>query len=208
MTRTPAARRPRESTIAQRYRAHADAFERKVAGVRPDQWSDPSPCADWTARDVVGHVIDMHGVMLRPLDRQLSPAPSLQDDPLAAFRAAREDVEALLDDPELAAVEHDSPGGRMSVEAHVDQVVSEDLVLHGWDLARATGQDDTIDPDDVERMWPSAQTIGEEMRTPNLFGPGILVYGPEVEVAADAPLHDRLLGAIGRDPGWAGRVNG
>ncbi|MGI8694466.1 MAG: maleylpyruvate isomerase family mycothiol-dependent enzyme [Geodermatophilaceae bacterium] len=109
---------------------------RKVAGVGPDQWSDPSPCADWTARDVVGHVIDMHGVMLRPLDRQLSPAPSLQDDPLAAFRVAREDVEALLDDPELAAVEHDSPGGRRSVEVHVDQVVSEDLVLHGWDLAR------------------------------------------------------------------------
>ena len=96
----------------------------------------------------------------------------------------------------------------MSVEAHVDQVVSEDLVLHGWDLARATGQDDTIDPDDVERMWPSAHTIGEEMRTPNFFGPGIVVYGPEVEVAADAPLQDRLLGAIGRDPGWASRVNG
>ena len=127
---------------------------------------------------------------------------------MAAFRAAREDVEALLDDPELAAVEHDSAGGRTSVEAHVDQVVSEDLVLHGWDLARATGQDDTIDPDDVERMWPSAQTIGEEMRTPNFFGPGIVVYGPEVEVAADAPLQDRLLGAIGRDPGWASRVNG
>ena len=195
------------TAIADRYRRHADAFERKVAAVRPDQWFSPSPCTAWNARDVVGHIVDMHGYMLRPLGRQLSPAPSLEDDPLGAFKAARADVEAVLGDPELAGMECDTANGRMTVEQQIDQVVSDDLVLHGWDLARATGQDDTIDPEDVERLWSMTRAIPPELmeryRTPGAFGPGVEVFGPEVEVPEDAPLQDRLLGLIGRDPGWA-----
>ena len=82
-------------------------------------------------------------------------------------------------------------------------MVSDDLVLHGWDLARATGQDETMDPDDVERLWQSAQAVPDDVmakyRTPGAFGPGVEVYGPEVPVPATAPLQDRLLGLIGRD---------
>jgi uncharacterized protein (TIGR03086 family) len=189
------------SEIADRYRTRADAFQSKVAAARPDRWDDRSPCADWTARDVVGHIIDMHGVMLRPLGRGLSPAPALADDPLGAFTAARADVEALLADPEVAATEVDTPMGRSTVEQHVDQVVSTDLVIHGWDLARATGQDDTIDPAEVDRMWPGVQHIPEEMRIPGAFGPGVVVFGPEVKVPEDASRQDRLLGLLGRDPG-------
>ena len=191
--------------IADRYRRHADAFERKVAAVRADQWSNQSPCEAWNARDVVDHIISMHGYMLRPVDRGLSPAPSVQDDPLGAFQAARAGVQAVLDDPELAGIECETPTGRMTVEQQIDQVVSDDLVLHGWDLARATGQDDTIDPDDVARLWGMTTAIPaetmEKYRTPGAFGPGVEVYGPEVNVADDAPLQDRLLGLIGRDPG-------
>jgi len=190
--------------IADRYRAHADAFERKVAGTHPDQWSNQSPCAEWTARDVVGHIIGMHGAMLSPLDRTLSPAPSVQDDPFAAFTAARADVEALLADPDIAGRQIDSPGGRTTVEQHIDQVVSADMVLHGWDLARATGQDETMDPADVQQMWAGNNALPaavmQMLRTPGAFGPGVVVLGPEVEVPADAPLQDRLLGFIGRDP--------
>ena len=191
--------------IADRYRAHADAFQHKVANVEPDQWSNQSPCKDWKARDVVRHIVDMHGYMLRPLGRQLSPAPSVEDDPLGAFQSARADVEAVLDDPELAGTESDTPGGgRMTVQQHVDQVVSDDLVLHGWDLARATGQDDTINPKDVERLWSATAAIPpevmEQYRTPGAFGPGVEVFGPEVKVPEDAPLQNRLLGLIGRNP--------
>lgn len=192
------------SEIADRYRRRAEAFERKVehvANVAPDDWSNQSPCEEWDARDVVNHIIDMHGVMLRPLGRHLTEAPSIADDPLGAFRSARADIEGLLDDPELAATVCDTPMGRTTIEEHIDGVVSDDLVIHGWDLARATGQDDTIDPDEVERMWPTVQDMPEAMRTPGAFGPGIVVFGPEVKVAADAPLQDRLLGLLGRDPG-------
>lgn len=189
------------SDIADRYRTRADAFERKIAAVRPDQWSNQSPCEDWDARDVVGHIVDMHSVMLRPLGRQLRPASTVQDDPLATFRSARADIETVLDDPDLAATECETPIGRLSAERNIDGVISEDLVIHGWDLARATGQDDTIDPGELARMWPAVQAIGDELRTPGAFGPGIIVFGPEVEVPADAPLQDRVLGLLGRRPG-------
>lgn len=187
--------------IAERYRRRADAFEQKVAGVRPEQWGNQSPCAKWSARDVVDHIVAMHGYMLMPVGRALEP---VQDDPLAAFWGARAAVEAVLDDPALAAQECDTPAGRMTVEGQIDQVVSDDLVLHGWDLARATGQDETMDPVDVQRLWTSTTAIPpdviEKYRTPDAFGPGIEVFGPEIAVPEDAPLQDRLLGYIGRQP--------
>ncbi|RJL32760.1 TIGR03086 family metal-binding protein [Bailinhaonella thermotolerans] len=190
--------------IVERYRAHAGAFERKVAGVVPGRWDASSPCPLWTARDVVGHVVDMHGVMLRPFGRGLSPAPPVKEDPLGAFRAARADVEAVLADPARAAAAVETPGGRMTFAEHVDQVVSDDMVIHGWDLARATGQDETIDPADVERMWADARSIPadlvERLRTPGAFGPGVEILGPEVPLPPDAPLQHRLLAFFGRDP--------
>ncbi|MEU3620875.1 TIGR03086 family protein [Amycolatopsis coloradensis] len=190
------------NAIADRYRVRADAFEGKVAAVEAGQWENRSPCEEWNARDVVGHIVDMHGAMLRPLGRELGPAPALLADPLGAFRSARADVEAVLADPVLAATEHETPMGRVTAEQHIDRVVSADMVVHGWDLARATGQDDTIDPEEVARMWPGAQAIPEEMRTPGAFGPDIVVFGPEVKVPDDASLQDRLLGLMGRDPSY------
>ncbi|WP_432886619.1 TIGR03086 family metal-binding protein [Kribbella sp. CA-245084] len=186
--------------IAERYRRRAEAFERKVAAVAPDQWENQSPCVKWTARDVVEHVVTMHGVMLIPVARKLEPS----DDPLTAFQEARAAIEDVLDDPVAALSESDTPGGRMTTEQHIDQVISDDLVLHGWDLARATGQDETIEPVDIERLWATAAAIPPDLmakyRTPGAFGEGIEVYGAEVPVAPDAPLQNRLLGLLGRQP--------
>lgn len=191
--------------IAERYRRRAEAFERKVAGVGPEQWANQSPCAQWTARDVVEHVVAMHAMILPPVARKLEPA----DDPLTAFQEARAAIEDVLDDPVAALTETDTPAGRLTTEQHVDQVVSDDLVLHGWDLARATGQDETIEPVDIERLWATAAAIPPDLmakyRTPGAFGEGIEVYGAEVygaevPVPAEAPLQDRLLGLLGREP--------
>ena len=177
-----------------RYRRRADAFERRVATVAPDRWSSQSPCADWTARDIVRHVVDMHGVMLMPLARRLSTAPSYADDPLAAFRAARADIQNVLDDAALCALQTSAPIGRLTVEQHIDLVASADLVVHGWDLARATGQDPTIDPAEVESAWQAVRSADDTvLRSHGAFAPAI-------ELPADAPLQDRLLAFLGRDP--------
>jgi uncharacterized protein (TIGR03086 family) len=192
--------------IAGRFRRRADDFQSKVEAVRPDQWSNPSPCARWTARGVVDHIVVMHGAMLRPIGRALRPAPSTDDDPLAAYLSARADVEAVLADHALALGECTTPMGTMTVADQIDQVLSDDLPQHGWDLARATGQDDTIPAEDVERLWSLVVAIPAELmeryRTPGAFGPGVEVFGPEVPVPEEAPLQHRLLGLIGRDPDW------
>ncbi|MGK5112351.1 MULTISPECIES: TIGR03086 family metal-binding protein [unclassified Geodermatophilus] len=190
------------AAVTERYRRRADAFEATVAAVGDADWSRPSPCAEWDARDVVRHIVDMHHVMLRPYGQTPASAPSVDDDPLAAFRTARAEVEAILADPALATRQTESPAGTMAGADMVDQVASADLVLHRWDLARATGQDDAIDAEELERMWPGLQQIPDVMRVPGAFGPGVVVFGPVVEVPDDAPLQDRALGLVGRDPAW------
>jgi uncharacterized protein (TIGR03086 family) len=185
--------------ISNRYRRRADDFARRIAAVKPDQWSNQSPCEDWTARDVVGHIVDMHAGILGPFGREPSPAASVAQDPVAAFRSARADVESLLADPELAQTLTDTPAGYRSAADYVDNVISDDLPLHGWDLARATGQDDTIDPRDLNRIWEKLTDLPAGtlawLRASEVFGPEVLV--PE-----RAPLQERLLGLIGRDSRW------
>ncbi len=189
--------------VAERYTTRADRFEAVVAAAPADRWGSPSPCEDWRAADVVQHVLDMHAAMLRPLGRTLTDAPGVEIDPLAAFRSARRDLEEILADEAIARRDVPTPMGTMTVAAQIDGVASADLVVHGWDLARATGQHHELDPREVAQMWPGAQQMDERMRTPGAFGPGIVVFGPEVEVPADAPVADRLLGLLGRDPSWS-----
>jgi uncharacterized protein (TIGR03086 family) len=188
--------------IGERYRRRADRFEQLLAAVQPDQWDDPTPCAAWDVRALVGHVVDMHRVVLRSTSLGFEPL----DDPVGAFRQGRAAVEAVLADGELRRSSVATPVGPMPLERHVDEVPSDDLPLHGWDLAAATGQDRRIDPEDVDRLWAQVSAIPPDLlakyRTPGAFGPGIEVYGPEVVVPVDAPQQDRLLGFIGRSPRW------
>jgi uncharacterized protein (TIGR03086 family) len=179
--------------IARRIRRLSDRFEALVAAVPEDHWAGPSPCEGWDARDVVRHVVDVHGMMLRSIGRSLGPAPSVDEDPLGALRAARAEVAAVVDDPATAATEYDGFFGRTTISATIDQFLGFDLVVHGWDLARATGQDTTMDPAEVTRLTKQVEGMGDMLRTPG-------VCGPEVAVPADASPQDKLLGILGRDP--------
>jgi len=191
------------SDIRDRYQRRAQAFENLITAVAAHHWSAPSPCAEWDARDLVAHVIDMHNAVLAPLDRSV---PALAEDPLTSFRTARAAIEDVLANDSAASTMCDTPAGHVTAAENIDGVISDDLVLHGWDLARATNQDDTIDPEDLRRLGESLAAIPAELmdkyRTPGAFGPGIIVYGPEVDVDDNAPLQHRLLGAIGRHPNW------
>ena len=188
--------------IADRYRRRAARFEELIRGAGSYAWASQSPCHDWTARDVVDHVVDMHAAMLAPLGRSLGPESSTAAGPIDAFTSARARLQHALDDPAVAGTACDTPTGTLTFAEHVDAALSVDLVLHGWDLARATGQDDTIQAEDLQLLWPIAKAIPEQFRVPGAFRPGLVVFGPQVPVAADAPLQDKILGLYGRDPAW------
>lgn len=190
------------SKIANVFRRRAEAFETLIAQVRDDQWAAPSPCEGWDVRGVVAHVVMKLQKMLTPLGRVPSPAPTVDDDPLGAFRAARNDVEGVLDDPVLAKARTETPVGTLSAEEVIDRIVSQDMVIHGWDLAKATGQDASINLLDVRAIFPIAASMPPEMRETDAFGPGIEVFGPQVPVPTGAAAQDRLLALLGRDPHW------
>ena len=79
------------------------------------------------------------------IGRSLPDAPSVDDDPVAAWQNARDAVQAALDDPTTAKAEYDGFTGKATLEDGVDQFICTDLVIHGWDLAHATGLDETMD---------------------------------------------------------------
>jgi uncharacterized protein (TIGR03086 family) len=177
--------------VSERYGRLADAFAAKIAAVPPDGWSAPTPCENWTARELVGHVVQAQGIFLGLVGRSLGEIPSVDDDPLEAWNAARAVVQNDLEDPARAAAEFEGSLGKMTFEAAVDRFLNFDLVVHGWDLSRAVGLDDRIDPDDIARVRRQAEGFGDAMRSPQAFG-------PEVEPPAGADDQGRLLAFLGR----------
>jgi uncharacterized protein (TIGR03086 family) len=179
------------SEISDRYRRLSDAFADKIANVPDDKWSAQSPCPDWTARDIVQHVIDTQGMFLGFIGKELGAIPPVADDPGAAWDAARAETQHALDDPALAGAEFDGFFGRTRYEEAVDRFLCFDLVVHGWDLAHATGLDETIAPEDVAQVREKAESFGDAMRSPQAFG-------PEVDPPSGADDQTRLLAFLGR----------
>lgn len=177
--------------IAQRYRRLADDFVATVAAVPDGRWDSPSPCEDWTARDVVTHVVETQGMFLGLVGREPGDLPAVDDDPVAAVRAATRRTQADLDDPHRAAEQFDGYFGRTTYAKAVDRFLSFDLVIHRWDLARAAGLDDRLDPADVARLRETAQGFGDALRESGACGPAL-------EPPPHADEQTRLLAFLGR----------
>lgn len=177
--------------IADRYRRLSAAFADRVEAVPPRRWEDTSPCADWSARQVLGHVLDTHRSMTGYVGHRL-PAPST-DDPTGAWATVRDGMQALLDDPGTAQLEFDGMAGRTSLQRAVDNFLCFDLLIHGWDIARATGGDESLDPAEVRRIHAQAEAFGDAFRGPGGFGPAI-------DPPDGATEQDRLLAFLGRHP--------
>jgi uncharacterized protein (TIGR03086 family) len=162
-----------------------------VGLVPDDRWASPSPCEDWTARDVVRHVVQTPGIFFGMIGAEYPEPPSVDDDPVGAVTFARDVMQRALDDPETATTEFDGFFGRTTFEQAVDRFVNFDLVVHRWDLAHATGLPEEMPPDEVERLSGEFAGFGESARAPGVFG-------PEIDVPPDADPQTKLLALLGR----------
>ena len=179
--------------ISDRYRRVTDHFAVTIAAVPEGRWGDPAPCEGWDAREVVRHVIDAHGIFEGLVDRSIAPGPSVDDDPAAAFAHTTAQVQAELDDPATADIEFDGFFGRTTFAEAINRFLTGDMVVHRWDLARATGGDETIPEVDLEGAMAELEQMGEAVRGEGVFGPALTP--PE---GADA--QTRFLCFTGRQP--------
>jgi uncharacterized protein (TIGR03086 family) len=179
------------SSGVDRYRTALRGFGETVRRARPDRWDRPSPCPGWTARDVLDHVIGAQGALLGMLgdDRPL-PAPT---DPVLAWAAVEDRVLAAIAAPDLPQRRIGTPAGDLDGDHLLDMGVVEPLV-HGWDLARAVGEDAVLDEDLAARCLEIARQYEPALRAPGMYGPA--------RPAPDGPgAGPALLGYLGRDPG-------
>jgi uncharacterized protein (TIGR03086 family) len=181
---------------AERHRQIAGLFTDRVRGTR--SWDAPAPVAGWTARDVVRHLTEwLPGFLAAGADVDLPRGPSADKDPVLAWQVHCDGVQALLDDPATADRMLTNPHlGQVPLPAAIDRFYTSDVFMHTWDLARATGQDDRLDPELCAQLLAGMEQMEEVIRSSGQ-------YGPRVEVPADADAQTRLLGFIGRDPSWA-----
>jgi uncharacterized protein (TIGR03086 family) len=176
------------SDTAERHRRLAADLTRTIEGVPADRWDSPSPCEGWTARQVAEHVAASPATFL---DLVGLPAPERGDDVVTSWARARDALQAALSDPATAQREFEGFAGRSTLEQAVERFVCLDLVVHRWDLARATGQDERLDPDDVAWAHAQAASFGAMLRAEG-------VCGPQAEVAQDADPQARMLAFVGR----------
>jgi uncharacterized protein (TIGR03086 family) len=183
-----------ELTAAERHRRIAGAFTDRVQ--RVTDWDVPAPVAGWTARDVVDHLVTWLPGFLSGGGVALPAGPTATDDPVAAWTFHADVVQGLLDDPARAVAPFSHPqAGSMPAGEAIDRFYTSDIFMHTWDLAQASGQDPSLEPEFCTELLAGMAPMDDAMRASGQ-------YGPRVEVPADADPQTRLIGFIGRDPWW------
>jgi uncharacterized protein (TIGR03086 family) len=177
----------------------ADDLARLVGGVRDDQLDGATPCDEWRLADLLAH-IHQFATVLTANASKVPPPPvdGLPDD-------WRHVIPLRIDELAQAWRGHSAWQGRVSaggVEMSGEEnavVAIEELVVHGWDVARASGQDFQPAPESLNHV----ERFLDIFAAPLASGQG--PYGPAVAVGDDASRLDAYLGAAGREPGWTTR---
>jgi uncharacterized protein (TIGR03086 family) len=186
------------SELTSLHRRALDATARIVAGISADQWTAPTPCDGWDVRDLTNHVVagNLWAGELATGRTIAEVGDHLDGDVLGADPAAAYDASA-----EIAAAAFEAPGaldapcavsyGPVPGSVYAGHRFT-DVLVHGWDLAVATGQDATLDPDLVEGCIEVIEPQAELLRASGAFGASPVV------VPDDAGPQVRLLAMLGR----------
>lgn len=186
---------PALRTVADRYRSVAGRFTLRLSEVPPDAWERPAPCEGWVARDVVRHLVDwVPGLLATGADLTMPVGPPVDDDPVGAWRTLSDAIQSVLDDPATATRTFSHPqAGTHPLDAAIGMFILGDVLIHTWDLARAAGLDESLDPTEVEGMYVGMLPLDDMLRASGH-------YGPRVDVADDADVQTKLIAFTGRQP--------
>jgi uncharacterized protein (TIGR03086 family) len=162
------------------------------------RWDRPSPCTEWNARALVEHVIGFHDVLLlRPLDAKPQRP---RDDPERRWSVTVEALADVFTWPGLFDRPVEVPGVGNTSPTQIDArrlvpTLSQDVLVHTWDLARAVDADDHLDPDLCRRFLDRLPADPDALVRSGMFG-------GSVSVPDDSSSQTRLLARLGRDPNW------
>lgn len=181
------------------YHRTVESWAERVNAVTADQWAWPTPCRDWTVRDLTNHVVGedlwttplVQGTTIEEVGDRFD-GDLLGEDPVrSALAAAAEATRSVAEAVPRSDPVHLSYGEE-SLAEYVHQLAADHLV-HGWDLAVATGSDPRLDPGLVAEVAAWFADREDLYRQAGVIGSRIGAVG---EAQAD------LLAAFGRDPAW------
>lgn len=182
---------------------------RLLDGVADDQLADPTPCADTSVAALLDHLMGLSLAFTWAARKTTQgegdtnpsggPAGAEHLDPDWRTQLPRRLSELAEAWQDPAAWEGTTEAGGVTMPAETTGVVAlDELVLHGWDLARATGQSFTCDPASTAAVLEFTRESAQPEQAASREG----LFGPVVDVPDDAPPLDRALGFAGRDPAW------
>jgi uncharacterized protein (TIGR03086 family) len=185
-------------TTVERVTRLVNDFDRRVQAAPAGSWGNPAPCDDWTARDVVLHVM---GSMNRLLAQGGEPRAIADDaDIVAEWNTTRSAFLEMLPHADLTQ-NVPGPFGPMPLEQVLGRLMATDVLVHTWDLARAVGGDEQLGADDVQHSFDGLRPMDAMIRQPGVFG-------PKVEPAPDADAQTQFLNFLGRTVERAGVTSG
>jgi uncharacterized protein (TIGR03086 family) len=182
---------PDETPIQTLYDTTSDALATVLDAVPEEGWATPSPCAGWSARDVVAHLIDTERDFLTGHGADLGAAPDLDAGPATAWRQHSMAVAEALADGSLPGTAYDGHFGRTTVGDTLAQFYVFDLIVHRWDIATAVGADASLTDAELDRIEAGADGFGDALYLDGVCKPG-------VEAPAGAGRATRILARLGR----------
>ena len=168
-----------------------------IDAVRDDDWHRPTPCTEWDVKQIANHIIGenlwaaelLQGKTIQDVGNALD-GDLAGDDPATAYReSARIAGEAVSGPEAMQTICHLSFGDYSGADYAAQLFM--DSLIHGWDIAKATGQDTALDGDLVAACLPIAEELTTAFR-------GSGAFGENLSVGSDADSQTRLLALLGR----------
>src|SRR5919198_6108027 len=187
------------TTTGQLYVRAMASTQRIIDGVPRDRWHASTPCTEWDARQVANHIIGenlwagelFQGKTIEQVGSTLD-GDLTGDDPAAAYRRSVEIARKAVEAPgAMEATCHLSFGDHSGAD-YASQLFM-DTLIHGWDIAKGTGQDTRLDLELVAACLPIAEDLTRQFRSAGVFG-------EDLPAAPDADPQTKLLALVGRKP--------